>query len=168
MGVRLAVAIVGCVAVAAPVGAQFPDRGEDAASALSSPPGEVAVLRGLDKITAETRDFEIRVGESATFGSLTVTVHYCRARPPEEPPETFVALEVFDRESDGAGTDVGLRRIFSGWMFASNPALNPLEHPVFDVWPIGCRRDADTTPGPAAEVDPTPAPVPPEQPPADE
>lgn len=29
-------------------------------------------------------------------------------------------------------------KIFSGWMFASSPALNPLEHPVYDVWVIGC------------------------------
>ena len=28
--------------------------------------------------------------------------------------------------------------IFSGWMFASSPALNGLEHPVYDVWVIDC------------------------------
>ncbi len=28
--------------------------------------------------------------------------------------------------------------IFRGWMFASSPALNPLEHPVYDVWVIDC------------------------------
>lgn len=30
-------------------------------------------------------------------------------------------------------------RIFSGWMFASSPALNALEHPVYDVWVIDCK-----------------------------
>jgi len=29
--------------------------------------------------------------------------------------------------------------IFSGWMFASTPALNGLEHPVYDVWVIDCK-----------------------------
>ncbi|MCB2113418.1 MAG: DUF2155 domain-containing protein [Parvularculaceae bacterium] len=29
--------------------------------------------------------------------------------------------------------------IFSGWMFASSPALNGLEHPVYDVWVIDCK-----------------------------
>ncbi|MEE9329793.1 MAG: DUF2155 domain-containing protein [Parvularculaceae bacterium] len=29
--------------------------------------------------------------------------------------------------------------IFTGWMFASSPALNPLEHPVYDVWVIDCK-----------------------------
>lgn len=28
--------------------------------------------------------------------------------------------------------------IFRGWMFASSPALNALEHPVYDVWVIDC------------------------------
>jgi hypothetical protein len=29
--------------------------------------------------------------------------------------------------------------IFRGWMFASSPALNALEHPVYDVWVIDCK-----------------------------
>ena len=32
-------------------------------------------------------------------------------------------------------------RIFSGWMFASSPALNPLEHAVYDVWVIDCKTE---------------------------
>ncbi|MEZ5921142.1 MAG: DUF2155 domain-containing protein [Parvularculaceae bacterium] len=31
--------------------------------------------------------------------------------------------------------------IFSGWMFASSPALNPLDHPVYDVWVIDCKTE---------------------------
>ena len=31
-----------------------------------------------------------------------------------------------------------LSQVFSGWMFASSPALNPLEHPVYDVWVLSC------------------------------
>lgn len=35
--------------------------------------------------------------------------------------------------------------IFRGWMFASSPALNSLEHPVYDVWVIDCKtRDAES------------------------
>ncbi|MCC5981723.1 MAG: DUF2155 domain-containing protein [Oceanicaulis sp.] len=106
---------------------------------LSSRPGTIAVLRGLDKVTARTRDFEVNVGESHTFGALEIAVQYCRRRPPEEPPEVFVFLQIDDRRTDGFGTgDEGVR-LFSGWMFASNPALNPLDHPVYDVWVIDCR-----------------------------
>lgn len=117
---------------------------DEAASApfdapLSSEPGSLAILRGLDKVTARTRDFEAPVGDPVTFGALELTVQYCRKRPPEEPPEVYAFLEVYDRRTDGFGEEVDGERIFSGWMFASSPALNALEHPVYDVWVIDCR-----------------------------
>lgn len=107
---------------------------------LSSLPGNILVMRGLDKVTARTEDFEIRIGEEYRFGSLTILPRYCRERPPEETPEIFVFVEIFEHRPDTREIveDNG-DRIFSGWMFASNPALNPLEHPVYDVWPIDCR-----------------------------
>jgi len=106
---------------------------------LSSEPGDIVVLRGLDKVTARTRDFEIPIGETAQFGALSVTAHYCRKRPPEETPETYAFLEIHDRRTDGFGVDVDGEQIFSGWMFASRPAQNPLEHPVYDIWVLDCR-----------------------------
>ena len=33
-------------------------------------------------------------------------------------------------------------RLFTGWMFASSPALSALEHPVYDVWVIDCKASA--------------------------
>ena len=111
----------------------------DGREGRSSAPGSVAILRGLDKVTARTRDFEAPVGETVAFGALDVTVRYCRKRPPEEPPEVFTFIQVDDRRTDGFGVETEGERIFSGWMFASNPALNPLEHPVYDVWVIDCR-----------------------------
>jgi hypothetical protein len=106
---------------------------------LSSRPGTIAVLRGLDKVTARTRDFEVNVGDTYTFGALDITVRYCRRRPPEEPPEVFVFMEIDDQRTDGFGAGDEGERLFSGWMFASNPALNALDHPVYDVWVIDCR-----------------------------
>lgn len=106
---------------------------------LSSQPGAIVVLRGLDKVTARTRDFEIPIGESAQFGALTIMAQYCRKRPPEETPETYAFLQIVDRRTDGFGVDIAGETVFSGWMFASRPAQNPLEHPVYDVWVIDCK-----------------------------
>lgn len=108
---------------------------------LTSRPGTILVMRGLDKITAETIDFEIPIGGEYRYGPLTITPTYCRKRPPEETPEIFAFLQIIDRRSDGTGVDVegDVEPVFSGWMFGSNPALNPLEHPVYDVWVIDCR-----------------------------
>jgi len=111
-----------------------PDRGP-----LSSQPGSIVVLRGLDKVTARTRDFEVAIGDMVQFGALSITAQYCRKRPPEETPETYAFLQINDRRTDGFGVDVDGEQIFSGWMFASRPAQNPLEHPVYDVWVIDCR-----------------------------
>jgi hypothetical protein len=125
-----------CVLLALPLAS----AGAQQNNQRSSLPGSVLVMRGLDKVTARTVDFEIPIGEEYQFGSLTILPRYCRERPPEETPEIFVFVEVFERRAeDGGIIEDGGDRIFSGWMFASNPALNPLEHPVYDVWPIDCR-----------------------------
>lgn len=115
------------------------DPGLGTNAELSSQPGSIVVLRGLDKVTARTRDFEISIGESVDFGALTITAQYCRKRPPEETPETYAFLQVVDRRTDGFGVDIDGEMVFSGWMFASRPAQNPLEHAIYDVWVLDCR-----------------------------
>ena len=106
---------------------------------LSSRAGTVAVLRGLDKISAETRDFEAPLNSTVQFGTLSITVNYCRKTPPEEKPEVYVFMNIKDRRTDGSGKETDGEEIFSGWMFASNPALNALEHPIYDVWVLDCK-----------------------------
>lgn len=98
-----------------------------------------ALLRGLDKITARITTFEAPLEREARFGTLRIVAHACRKRPPEETPEVAVFLEI---EEVRPGVD-GRLPLFSGWMFASSPALSALEHPVYDVWVIDCRTVAD-------------------------
>lgn len=95
--------------------------------------GDGAVLQGLDKVTARIFRLKAPVDTTVVFGSFGVTVRACYKRPPEETPETFVFLEIDEINN---GTEVS--RIFSGWMFASSPALSALEHPVYDVWVLDC------------------------------
>ncbi|MFC7331855.1 DUF2155 domain-containing protein [Rhodocista pekingensis] len=95
----------------------------------------VALLRGLDKITGRASSFEAKVGEVARFGQLLVHVRACREAPPIEPPESAAFLEITELRPDE-----GAVPLFSGWMFASSPALSALEHPVYDVWVIDCRK----------------------------
>ena len=95
-------------------------------------------LRTLDKVTAETADFTVPVGEALEFGSLTVNVRHCEVRPPEEIPETFVFLQIDDIRLDDRGRPEEPERVYSGWMLGSNPAKAALNHPVYDVWVLGC------------------------------
>jgi hypothetical protein len=91
-------------------------------------------IRALEKVTARTEDIVIPIGETVKFNSLDITMRTCNKRPPEEPPETTAFLEIAEEKSDG-----NVVKYFSGWMFASSPALNGLEHPVYDVWVIDCK-----------------------------
>ncbi len=103
-----------------------------------APPGrDTVVLQGLDKVTARISTFEVPIDREARFGTLSIVVRSCHKTPPTEPPESaaFIQIsEVADHEP---------RSLFSGWMFASSPALSALEHPVYDIWVLECRNAAN-------------------------
>ncbi len=99
---------------------------------------EGALLRGLDKITARITTFNAPLGEEVPFGTLRIVAQTCRKRPPEETPEVSVFLEI-EEERPG---ESGRLTLFTGWMFASSPALSALEHPVYDVWVIDCSMES--------------------------
>ena len=95
---------------------------------------DIVVLRALDKITARITEVELPIEDETRFGTLAVKAKYCRTRPPIETPETFAYLEIDDLKRSG-----DRQRVFEGWMVASSPALNALEHAVYDVWVINCK-----------------------------
>ncbi len=109
----------------------------------------IAVFAALDKVTARISKLEVKMGETVRFGALKVTPRACYSRPPTEPPKTTSFVEVQEILLDGKE-----QRIFSGWMFAENPGLNAVEHPVFDVWLTECnpiaRPVAAKAPAPVA------------------
>ena len=90
--------------------------------------------QGLEVIvTGRITTFEIPVNEVRRFGALNVYPRVCNSRPPTEEPKTTSFVQVDENLING-----GTRRIFSGWMLAESPGLNAVEHPVYDVWLIGC------------------------------
>ncbi len=93
-----------------------------------------AVLQGLDKVTARVSTISAQIDRPARFGTLEITLRACHKRPPEEPPESAAFLEIRELRLGEKP-----RPLFSGWMFASSPALNPLQHPVYDVWVLDCK-----------------------------
>ena len=108
-------------------------------------PGDIAVLQGLDKITARISTFEAPLDEPVRFGSLQIVARACDKKPPEEPPESTAFLEIVDVRPDSPAVE-----LFKGWMFASSPAVSAVEHPVYDVWVVDCRKssgsEAETAP----------------------
>ena len=119
--------------------------------------GRVAVLQGLDKVTARVSEIDVPVGGTAKFGTLRITVRRCYKAPPEDTPESAAFLEIVDIKPGEPPVE-----LFVGWMFASSPALSALEHPVYDVWVLDCRgSEATGLPGAPSSVPPPPAPSPP-------
>lgn len=103
------------------------------------------VLGGIDKVAARTAKFDANLKTKVFYNTLIITAYACKTRPPEEPPESAAFLQIQERKPDGT-----TQQLFSGWMFASSPALNALEHPVYDVWVISCKT------APAANTSPVP------------
>ncbi|PZW38664.1 hypothetical protein C8P66_13618 [Humitalea rosea] len=104
------------------------------ASAQDWVPKRVAELQALDKVTARVSVFRVTIGEPAKFGSLTISVLSCQARPADEVPDAAVWMEITDDRGDSPATSV-----FRGWMFASAPGVHTLEHPVYDIRVLDCR-----------------------------
>lgn len=104
----------------------------------------VAVLQGLDKTTARISRIEAPVDRGVRFGTLVITVRACVKRPPEEPPETAAFLQI-DEVRPGEAS-VSSTRVFSGWMFASSPALSALENPIYDITVLDCKTETTAAP----------------------
>lgn len=109
-----------------------------AAETIGNP---VAEFAGLDKITARITGFDVYIDETVQFGALQITPRACYTRPPTEVQRTSVFLEV-----DQVGLDGSLKRIFNGWMFADSPALNAIDHAVYDIWLIDCKQSSNVAP----------------------
>ena len=105
---------------------------------------QTAELQLLDKITARISTKSVPVGGGTEFGTLELRVHYCAYRPPEEPPENVAFIMIFDNgyaEKKPKAAQKAQKALFSGWMFASSPAISGLEHPVYDVTLLSCHKD---------------------------
>ena len=102
---------------------------------------KVAVFSGIDKITGRITTFDVYLNETVQFGALQVTPRVCYSRDETEAQKIDAFVEV-----DEITLDRKIRRIFSGWMFAESPALNAVEHPIYDVWLKECKQTSDVPP----------------------
>ena len=101
--------------------------------------GNFVVIQGLDKITARIKTLKFQIGENKKFGILSVLVKRCVFSKPTEPQESIAYVKIFDN-SDKHFKLKKTNIVFDGWMFASSPALNSMEHPVYDLVLISCKK----------------------------
>lgn len=92
--------------------------------------GTGVVLRWLDRLAGDTGTVEIRNASAGQVGKLHVELGECRYPAGNVAGDAYAFLTVH--------TARDAPPIFSGWMIASSPALNPLEHPRYDIWVLRC------------------------------
>lgn len=89
-----------------------------------------ALLRGLDKVTGQTRDFDLAEGDSARLGLITIVLGECRYPADDPASNAYAWITILD--------DRAAEPVFRGWMIAAAPALSALDHARYDVWVIRC------------------------------
>lgn len=109
--------------------------GTRAESVMPLVQGEVArapaaLLRGLDKVSGQSTDLPLLVGDSVVFGRLEVRLGECRYPAADPDSDAFAQLTITDTHSR--------RTLFTGWMIASSPAISALDDARYDVWVVTC------------------------------
>lgn len=87
-------------------------------------------LRVLDKLTGTVVDMTLQTGETGVIGYLEVTLVQCRYPTDNPSGDAYAEVVVFYQNGDTP--------VFAGWMLASSPALNAMDHPRYDVWALRC------------------------------
>lgn len=92
-----------------------------------------ARMQAMDKITGKVSEIDVPVNGLANFGTFSVLVRKCVTKSPEEMPENTAFVDIVDNYQTENPVN-----IFKGWMFSSTPALNAVEHPIYDIWLLKC------------------------------
>ena len=94
-----------------------------------------AKFKLLDKISNKLFEKTISVDDSDEIETLNIEVYACFTEPPDEISEDYVLINVKDNFKN---EDIS---IYKGWMISSSPEVTPLEHPIYDLWLLGCSND---------------------------
>ena len=93
-------------------------------------------LKALDKITAKTSAIRLSIGEKKFFGPLEIKALKCQLSENNDFIDTVAYLQV----KDLSVKDNNQVFLFNGWTFASNPTLQSIDHPVYDLWITSCEN----------------------------
>ncbi|MDZ4095179.1 MAG: DUF2155 domain-containing protein [Paracoccaceae bacterium] len=92
--------------------------------------GKGAVVRWLDKVSGETGDLDLALGQSGQSGRLTIQLDDCRYPEDGVATQAYAHLTIHDR--------LVAAPVFTGWMLAESPALSALDSSRYDVWVLRC------------------------------
>ena len=96
--------------------------------------GSFTDIKILDKISSKNILIKLKNGEDVKYKDLLIKSMKCKNSEFDDDPEIMAYIQVKDLTSDN-NDDVF---VFNGWMFSSSPSITPFDHPVYDIWLIGC------------------------------
>lgn len=96
------------------------------------------MLAALDKRLGTTAEFTLKPGQRFTFGRLSGVLRTCERTQPFERKQSSAFVQLVEQPPATAVRETKPVMIFSGWLFAESPSLNPVVHPVYDVWLKSC------------------------------
>ena len=91
-------------------------------------------IKILDKISSKNISVKLINGENFKYSDLLIKSIKCKHSEFADDPEIIAYVQVRDL-SNKKNDEV---YVFNGWMFSSSPSINPFDHPVYDIWLIGC------------------------------
>ena len=91
-------------------------------------------IKILDKISSKNVSLELINGENFKYNDLQIKSIKCKHSEFDDDPEIIAYVQVKDLRNK-KNDEV---YVFNGWMFSSSPSINPFDHPVYDIWLIGC------------------------------
>lgn len=120
------------------------DAGPTASVTGVTPMAErVAVLGLLNKRNGVARELTLKPGQAVRAGDVIVRLRACEKTAPWETDQLTGAFA----QVDIRGTDGKVARVFSGWLYKERPALNVVQHPIYDVWVKSCAMTFPDTGG---------------------
>ena len=96
--------------------------------------GEFTHIKVLDKISSKNLLIKLKNGKEFNHKDLLVKSIKCKNSEFDDNPEIKAYLQVKDLTKKNKN-DVF---VFNGWMFSSSPSITPFDHPVYDIWLVGC------------------------------
>ena len=103
-------------------------------NALESSNGKFIEIKILDKVSSKTNLIKLTIGEEKKFQNLLIKSLKCKNSEFDDNPEITAYIQVQDIVNE----DNNEVFIFNGWTFSSSPAINPFDHPVYDIWLTKC------------------------------
>ena len=96
--------------------------------------GRFVEIKVLDKVSSKTDLLKLEIGKELKFKSLLIKSLKCKNSEFDDNPEITAYIQV----KDMTNKDNNEVFIFNGWTFSSSPAVNPFDHPIYDVWLKRC------------------------------